>query len=89
MQLYDMPTQITDAYYNFYLQALQIIKTETNDKWKNILDSLFNANFNNLDSSLLSKYNIDVSLINQLTFSYNNIWLKTFINIDPSDYLKI
>jgi hypothetical protein len=78
MQLYDMPTQITEAYYNFYLQALQIIKTETNDKWKNILDSLFNANFNNLDSSLLSK----------LTFSYNNIWLKTFINIDPSDYLK-
>ncbi len=88
MQLYDMPTQITEAYYNFYLQALQIIKTETNDKWKNILDSLFNANFNNLDSSLLSKYNIDKSLINQLTFSYNNIWLKTFINIDPSDYLK-
>jgi len=34
MQLYDMPTQITEAYYNFYLQALQIIKTETNDKWK-------------------------------------------------------
>ncbi|HQP90054.1 MAG TPA: alpha/beta fold hydrolase, partial [Bacteroidales bacterium] len=88
MQLYDMPTQITEAYYNFYLQALQIIKNETNDKWKNILDSLFNANFNNLDSSLLSKYNIDKSLINQLTFSYNNIWLKTFINIDPSDYLK-
>lgn len=88
MQLYDMPTQITKAYYDFYLQALQIIKNETNDKWKNILDSLFNANFNNLDSSLLSKYNIDKSLINQLTFSYNNIWLKTFINIDPSDYLK-
>ena len=88
MELYDMPTQITEAYYNFNLQALQIIKTETNDKWKNILDSLFNENFNNIDSSLLSKYNIDKSLINQLIFSYNNPWIKTFINIDPSDYLK-
>lgn len=88
MDLYGVPTLITDAYYNFNLQALQIIKTETNDKWQNILDSLYNKNFNSFDSSLLSKYNINKSLINQLIFSYNNPWVKTFINIDPSDYLK-
>ncbi len=88
MELYGVPTLITDAYYNFNLQALQIIKTKTNDKWQNILDSLFNENFNSIDSSLLSKYNINKSLINQLIFSYNNPWMKTFISIDPSDYLK-
>jgi pimeloyl-ACP methyl ester carboxylesterase len=88
MELYGVPIEITEPYYKFNIQALQIIKTETSDKWKKLLDSLFTLNFGNVDSSLLIKYSINKSLINQFMLSYTSPWFKTFINIDPAEYLK-